>query len=420
MRSLFISYARTDRAQVEALASDLQALGHRVWFDRELTGGQHWWEGILKAIRDADVFVFVASRDAARSVACRRELEYAIALSLPILPVALQPLREIGALPPFVESLHIIDYSHAGKAEAMSLARALDASPQRGAVPDPLPAPPPWPAAPMSELHHQVQSDAPMSLEAQSVWLLRLRDEVEAGASPRTACEALAVFLQRRDLFAMTGREAEKLAKAWSSLTGTNSPAGSGSDGAPASPPAATHAPRAGKPAGPGPVLQQLSPAAMNFPRANAPSTGATRSTGIPPGMRGSKAMRYFAVTLLPILAYVPIVAFGLRDPFWMPRSIYSLWMPVAAAYPFADKAVLCAAAIGIVVATRFINDTQICVFLSDYWITSWQGVPVTLFLAFTAVSLQFNNADAAAAQMLIGAGLLIHLATQWHLVTQG
>ena len=196
MRAVFLSYARTDRARIDTLSGDLQLLGHQVWFDRELTGGVHWWEGILKAIASADVFIFVASRDAAESVACRRELEYALALGLPILPVAMDGLDRIGALPP------------------------------RGALPDPLPKPPPWPASPISALHYEARSDTPMSFEAQSAWLLRLRDAVGAGDPGDNAREALAQLMQRRDLFRLTGQEADKLAAEWRASADRKSHAG--------------------------------------------------------------------------------------------------------------------------------------------------------------------------------------------------
>ncbi len=54
---IFISYSSKDRAIVGKLAEDLSALGHDLWYDKELsrTGGQSWWDNILAQIRDHDL-----------------------------------------------------------------------------------------------------------------------------------------------------------------------------------------------------------------------------------------------------------------------------------------------------------------------------------------------------------------------------
>ena len=50
VRHLFISYARENKADVEALIRDLNALGYQTWVDSELRGGQTWWDEILRRI----------------------------------------------------------------------------------------------------------------------------------------------------------------------------------------------------------------------------------------------------------------------------------------------------------------------------------------------------------------------------------
>ena len=61
MPTVFISYARRDAVPVAALADDLGEFGYTVWLDREVSGGQHWWDRILDQIRTCDVFVFALS-----------------------------------------------------------------------------------------------------------------------------------------------------------------------------------------------------------------------------------------------------------------------------------------------------------------------------------------------------------------------
>jgi len=88
MRQLFISYARENKPDVEALVRDLHALGYQTWVDSSLRGGQTWWHEILQRIADSDVFVAIVSGHTLSSVACKRELEWALALNKPVLPLA--------------------------------------------------------------------------------------------------------------------------------------------------------------------------------------------------------------------------------------------------------------------------------------------------------------------------------------------
>ena len=92
MRQLFISYARENKPDIEALVRDLDALGYEAWFDSALRGGQSWWDEILRRIADSDAFVAVVSDQTLNSVACKRELAWALALGKPVLPLAVQRL----------------------------------------------------------------------------------------------------------------------------------------------------------------------------------------------------------------------------------------------------------------------------------------------------------------------------------------
>jgi TIR domain len=57
MAKIFISYSRQSEAMAKSLVTDFESLGHDVWFDRELSGGQAWWDQILAMIRDC-IFSF--------------------------------------------------------------------------------------------------------------------------------------------------------------------------------------------------------------------------------------------------------------------------------------------------------------------------------------------------------------------------
>ncbi len=48
---IFISYNRQTKAIAKALVEDVETLGHTVWFDQWLSGGQARWDQILSMIR---------------------------------------------------------------------------------------------------------------------------------------------------------------------------------------------------------------------------------------------------------------------------------------------------------------------------------------------------------------------------------
>ena len=77
MSSIFISYSRLSEHVVKELVQDIEKLGHEVWFDQELSGGQKWWDQILAAVRRCDVFIFVLDQSSLNSVACKSEYGYA-------------------------------------------------------------------------------------------------------------------------------------------------------------------------------------------------------------------------------------------------------------------------------------------------------------------------------------------------------
>ena len=61
MSNIFISYNHQKVDDTKVVAGAIEALGHTVWFDKELRGGQVWWDEILAAVRECDVFVTAVS-----------------------------------------------------------------------------------------------------------------------------------------------------------------------------------------------------------------------------------------------------------------------------------------------------------------------------------------------------------------------
>lgn len=97
-RKLFISYRSSDSAKVDKISRDLSLLKHddgtprfTTWQDKHNLppASPNWWDAIVDAIGDCDVFVFHLSNASLQSEVCRAELEYARKRNRPIIPVVL-------------------------------------------------------------------------------------------------------------------------------------------------------------------------------------------------------------------------------------------------------------------------------------------------------------------------------------------
>ena len=105
MMKIFMSYSSKNRPVVATLAQDLQAQGYQVWFDREVPGGQSWWDTILGQIRACDLFLFALTPLSLDSKPCKLEYGYANDLGKIILPVLLEDGVSVNLLPPPCDEL---------------------------------------------------------------------------------------------------------------------------------------------------------------------------------------------------------------------------------------------------------------------------------------------------------------------------
>ncbi len=208
---LFVSYAREDRDKADLIASRLTMLGHEPWVDKQLTGGQPWWDEVLRQIASSDGVVLGLSPASLRSKACAAEWSYAGECYRPLLPVMVGSLST-ETLPPELARLQIIDYVTPGEDAVIRLARALASLPAAPTPPKPLPTAPPVPLSYLNGLARQVSAPT-LSFDAQ----LHLVSQLETGmksadAEERDAAGALLVTLgERTDLFAETWRRCERL-----------------------------------------------------------------------------------------------------------------------------------------------------------------------------------------------------------------
>ncbi|HEX4435047.1 MAG TPA: toll/interleukin-1 receptor domain-containing protein, partial [Acidimicrobiales bacterium] len=84
---LFLSYVRQEQEAVEAFAERLRRSGFEVFLDSGLTGGQRWWNELMRQIQQCDAFLPILTKGYMFSRPCKLEVAYAGAVEKPILPV---------------------------------------------------------------------------------------------------------------------------------------------------------------------------------------------------------------------------------------------------------------------------------------------------------------------------------------------
>jgi len=93
VRHIFISYSRDDKAWAYEFANALtDKLGFSVFVDyKGIHIGVNWWRTICEHIETCDYVLFIMSPMAIDSIYCSAEIDYALALNKPILPIMLKP-----------------------------------------------------------------------------------------------------------------------------------------------------------------------------------------------------------------------------------------------------------------------------------------------------------------------------------------
>lgn len=204
---IFISYSRQVKDKVQILTQDLQAIGHSVWLDRVLTGGQDWWDEIMETIRRCDLFVCALAPESINSRACGSEYDYASKLGKVILPILISDGVSINVLPPALSAIQYVDYRKHDKEAALSLFRALNHLPGAKPLPDPLPDQPPVPITYLSSIKDQVEAEKPLSFEEQSAIFLKLKELYGGSDASEDALNLMKRLKKRMDLFAAIAEE---------------------------------------------------------------------------------------------------------------------------------------------------------------------------------------------------------------------
>jgi len=209
MQGVFLSYAREDHELVEQLVRALRVLRYDIWFDQVLSGGQSWWDEILREIRTCDVFVIAVSPGMLQSSACNVELDYARQLQKAVLPVKVRAVR-LEILPGPLAELQLVDFTSRDQDAALELASALRDLPRAGPPPSVLPNPPPPPLSYLTNLTEIVRSPN-LTADNQLALVIRLEQASEKTADRPIIEELCKLLLDRDDLYYRAAKRIEKL-----------------------------------------------------------------------------------------------------------------------------------------------------------------------------------------------------------------
>ncbi len=208
MKKIFFSYSERSKASLQTLIGDLKELnGYELWIDKKLTGGQQWWNEILRNIRECDVFLFAMSPESLESEACSREYTYAWQLGKSILPVLVADVDTLNLLPKELKMVQYIDYRAADKHAFMRLVTALDSLPKSGPLPELLPEEPEVPVSYIDELFSVIRSSDPMSFDQQASLMVKLKEKLHSESERQDAIKLLEKLRERDDLYSKIGNQ---------------------------------------------------------------------------------------------------------------------------------------------------------------------------------------------------------------------
>ena len=171
--TIFISYARKDRAAAETLRHDLERARRPGGSTTSSPVGR---PGGRRSSADPIVRAFRVRAEPRllRSKACQAELRYALDLKRPLLPVMVRTVS-VQLAPAAIADTQIIDYTERTADSAVNLVTAAaNRPPPAPALPDPLPVPPPPPMSYMNPYREQIQS-SDLSFRDQAQIVLALR-----------------------------------------------------------------------------------------------------------------------------------------------------------------------------------------------------------------------------------------------------
>ncbi|WP_395728596.1 toll/interleukin-1 receptor domain-containing protein [Nakamurella sp.] len=210
---IFVSYSRDDKPAADRISALLAEIDHQPWADRHLSGGQLWWDVIIRAIQESDVMIVILSPASLASQACRFERDYANRLGKSILPIMIAPIS-VSALPADLSMVQLVDATTADiGSETAALVRALNRLPPVRPLPRPLPSPPPIPLSYLSNLSDQIDLGRQLSYEEQIAIVNQLQNAARSEDldERRGGVALLSRLRSRRDIYADTAQHIERI-----------------------------------------------------------------------------------------------------------------------------------------------------------------------------------------------------------------
>jgi hypothetical protein len=186
-------------------------MGHAAWYDREVAGGQAWWNAILRQIRECDLFIIILTPKSLESQACRAEHSYASRLQKTILPVLCRDGVKVNLLPPELSVIQFVDYRTQDKQAAYAMVRSLHGVPESAPLPDPLPPEPPVPISYLGDLRAQIESDQELTLAKQRDLLFELKRRLKDAESCEDALDLMRLLRGREELLATIAEEIDAI-----------------------------------------------------------------------------------------------------------------------------------------------------------------------------------------------------------------
>jgi TIR domain-containing protein len=109
-QDVYISYSHVDKAAADAACATLERAGFRCWIaPRDITPGDEWSAAIIKAIDQCRAMVLIFSQNANNSRQIRREVERAITVGIPLVPVRIEDVVPTESLAYFLGTVHWLD-----------------------------------------------------------------------------------------------------------------------------------------------------------------------------------------------------------------------------------------------------------------------------------------------------------------------
>ena len=185
---VFLSYSsRSENAALE-LIEDLKELGHLVWFDRGIPGGQNWWDEICANIEVCKFFVLAMDNSSLESEACEKEWCYAQKLGKSVLAVE---ISNVSSVPVSLRPFERVDYTQQDHVSGLRLSAVVARVPVATPISGPKPKRPEIPISYLNRIVDRIETDDLSGHQKQNQIIQELERGIREDKKAREAKELL-------------------------------------------------------------------------------------------------------------------------------------------------------------------------------------------------------------------------------------